>query len=61
VSQDEEAAGDPLGQEEIGTLEAELREALQHQRAAVERMRETQTEVETLLRRARELLERRNG
>ncbi len=47
---------EPLGQGEIETLHAELRAALQHQRAAVERVKETQAEVEALMRRARELL-----
>jgi hypothetical protein len=48
----------PLEQEELRTLEAELREALQHQRAAYERMVETQRAVEDLLARARSLLDR---
>jgi acyl-CoA reductase-like NAD-dependent aldehyde dehydrogenase len=50
-------APEPIEQGEIETLEAELRAALQQQRAAVERVQETQAEVEALIRRARELLE----
>jgi hypothetical protein len=49
---------DPIVQDEMETLQAELREALQHQRAAVERMEETQAEVKALLERARKLLHR---
>jgi hypothetical protein len=49
---------DPLEQEELRTLEAELREALQHQRAAYERLVETQRAIEALTARARALLAR---
>ena len=49
---------EPVAQSEIETLEAELRAALQHQRAAVERVQEAQAEVEALIRRARKLLAR---
>jgi hypothetical protein len=52
---------EPVEQSEIVTLEAELRAALQQQRAALERVQEAQAEVEALLRRARELLARREG
>lgn len=52
---------DPLKQDEMATLEAELRRALQHQRAAYERMQETQTAVEGLLQRAQMLLTRVRG
>ena len=45
-----------LAQSEIETLQAELRAALQHERAAVERVQETQREVEALMQRARALL-----
>ena len=48
-------------QGEIEALEAELRAALQQQRAAVERVQETQDEIATLMARARALLERRDG
>jgi acyl-CoA reductase-like NAD-dependent aldehyde dehydrogenase len=50
---------DPLEQGEWSTLEAELRQALQHQKAAYEQMMETQREVEELLARARKALEAR--
>ncbi|HEX2187276.1 MAG TPA: hypothetical protein VHG51_00185 [Longimicrobiaceae bacterium] len=49
---------DPAEQDEWTTLEAELREALQHREAAREQMLETRREVEALLARARELLAR---
>jgi hypothetical protein len=48
---------DPLGQDEIETLQAELRQALQHQRAALEHMAETQAELRRLMDRARGLLD----
>jgi hypothetical protein len=48
----------PPEQEELRTLEAELREALQHQRAAYERMVETQRAIDALTARARALLAR---
>jgi hypothetical protein len=57
VSEDE-GKPHPVEESDIETLEAELRQALQHQRAAVERVQETQAEVESLMRRARSLLER---
>jgi hypothetical protein len=57
----EEVEPDPIGQDELATLEAELREALQHQRAAVARVQETQAKVQELMRRARALLERIEG
>jgi hypothetical protein len=56
VSDDDEVT--PLQQEELDTLEAELRAAVQHRDAEVERMQETQAEVEALLSRARKLLEK---
>jgi hypothetical protein len=43
-------------QTEWETLQAEIRSAVQHQRAAYEQMIETQAEVEALLARARSLL-----
>lgn len=43
---------------DFATLEAELRSAIQHRRAACERLQETQHELRTLLQRARALLER---
>jgi hypothetical protein len=46
----------PLEQEELTTLEAELRAAIQHRHAALERVREAQREMEELLERARTLL-----
>lgn len=49
---------DPLEQDEIRTLEAELRAALQHRNAAYEQMQETQRELDALLRRAQGLLAR---
>ena len=49
---------EPWKQDELTTLEAELRRALQHQRAAYEQMRETQSALETLLERAQHLLRR---
>jgi hypothetical protein len=48
-------------QGEMKTLEAELRAAMQHQRAAYERMMEIQAEVDALMERARILLERRES
>jgi hypothetical protein len=57
-------ADDPLDdlahQGEVDALEAELRAALQQQRAAVERVQETQQEIAALMARARTLLERRD-
>lgn len=49
---------DPIDQGDGATREAELRRALQHQAAAYERMRETQRELDALVRRARELIAR---
>ena len=47
--------------EELTGLEAELRQAIQHRRAALERVRETQAELEELMERARRLLAERGG
>jgi hypothetical protein len=47
---------EPLEQDEDTTLEAELRQALQHQRAAIEQARETQAHLERLIALARVLL-----
>ncbi len=52
---------DPLAQDEGPTLEAELRQALQHQRAAIEQARETQVQLERLIARAGKLLESQCG
>jgi hypothetical protein len=49
---------DPLAQDEDLTLEAELRQALQHQRAAFEQAEETREEMRRLMERARNLLKR---
>jgi hypothetical protein len=54
----EDPSLDALHQRELDTLEAELRAAVQHRDAEVERMRETQERVEALLRRAQELLKK---
>jgi hypothetical protein len=48
----------PLDQDDWETLEAELRSALQQRRAALERMQQTQAELEDLMRRARGVLAR---
>lgn len=48
----------PIEQGDDATLEAEVRRSLQHQAAAYERMRETQRELDALVRRARELIAR---
>ena len=54
-----EAGGpDSSSEEELVTLEAELRRALQHQRAEMERAREAQEELSRLIERARGALER---
>ena len=45
-------------EEELRTLEADLRDALQHRHAEYERIREMQREIEALMERARTLLER---
>lgn len=50
---------DPFLQDERLTLEAGLREALQHRRAAEEQAEETRAELSRLMRRARQILERR--
>lgn len=47
---------DPLAQGELETLHAELRQALQYQRAAYEQMLEAQREVVELQARAQRLL-----
>jgi hypothetical protein len=47
---------DPGKQSEWATLQAELRSAVQHQRAAYARLIETQREVQNLMDRARRLL-----
>jgi hypothetical protein len=49
---------DPREQDELRTLDAELRQALQHRRAAVEQLREMQDALNELLARARSLLAR---
>ena len=55
----EESAGpDPAAQDDVMTLEAELRRALQHQRAEMERAREAQEELSRLIERARGALDR---
>ena len=48
---------EPLGQDEWSTLQAELRQALQLQRAAYEQMLEAQSALEEVTARARHLLE----
>jgi hypothetical protein len=45
----------PLEQDEQTTLQAQLREALQHQRAALERFREAREDLEQVLERARQM------
>lgn len=45
--------------EELRTLEADLRNALQHQHAEYERVKEMQAEIEALMERARALMEKR--
>jgi hypothetical protein len=52
---------DPLDQSELATLEAELRAARQQHAAALERVRETQAEIQALMERARALLARGKG
>jgi enamine deaminase RidA (YjgF/YER057c/UK114 family) len=47
---------DPDEQDEMRTLEAEFRQALQHRRAALEQLGETQQSLDELLARARRLL-----
>lgn len=49
---------DPFAQDDAVTLEAELRQALQHQRAAFEQAEETREEMRRLMERARDLLKR---
>jgi hypothetical protein len=48
---------EPLSQDEVSTLRAELRQALQLQRAAYEQMLEAQSALEEVTARARHLLE----
>ena len=48
-------------EEDLSTLEADLRTALQHQHAEYERVRETQKEIEALIERARALLAEKEG
>ena len=52
------AGPDPAAQDDLVTLEAELRRAVQHQRAEMERAREAQEELSRLIERARAALER---
>jgi hypothetical protein len=52
---------DPGAQDDLVTLEAELRRAVQHQRAEMERAREAQEELSRLIERARTALERARG
>ena len=47
--------------DDLRTLEADLRRALQHQRAEYERMLEMQREIESLMERARTLLENKGA
>jgi hypothetical protein len=49
---------DPLDQDDWETLQAELRSALQQRQAALERVAQTQAELEELMSRARSLLAR---
>ncbi len=49
---------EPLEQDEWSTLEAELRQALQHRSAAYEQLREIQEEMRRLMERARAVLDR---
>ena len=58
IPSDEDPPDRLLTQEELVTLEAQLRAAIQHRDAAVERQREAQAQVEALLARARALLRR---
>ena len=48
-------------EDELDTLDADLRRARQHRHAEFERMREMQREVEALIERARALLERHDA
>jgi hypothetical protein len=59
MTSNERARDEPLEQSELVTLEAELRAAQQQHMAALERVRETQMEIEALMERARALLVRR--
>jgi hypothetical protein len=52
---------EPKEAAELDGLEAELREAIQHRRAALERVRETQAELERLIERAKRLIAEREG
>ena len=47
-------------EEELRTLEADLRRAMQHQHAEYERLREVQREIDALVERARSLLAERD-
>ena len=49
---------DPLDQDDTATLEAELRRAIQHRDAAQARAAEAGRELQRVMERARELLER---
>ena len=49
---------EPMEQDEWTALEEQLREALQHQRAAYEQLQERQREVDEVMERARALLAR---
>ena len=55
------SGNEPLEQDEGVTLDAELRRAIQHRRAAQERAAETREELRLLLERAREILEGASG
>ena len=50
---------DPLSQDESATLEAELRQALQHRDAELARAEEIRTELRQLMARAEAILKRR--
>lgn len=52
---------DPLLQDDALTLEAELRQALQHRRAAQQQADQTRGELNLLMERAREILARRDA
>lgn len=48
----------PLDQSELDTLEAELRQAMQHREAALQRASEAGKELEETIERARAMLDR---
>ena len=50
---------DPLSQDESATLEAELRQALQHRDAELARAEEIRAELQQLMARAEAILKRR--